>query len=696
MDGRASGASRPEETTPPGSSSAAYRRLLRNAPFRSLVGATVFSALGDWIGVLAIIALTADILGPGRAALFAVSGVMVARVVPSLLLGPVAGVFVDRWDRKRVMIATDLGRGVVMALIPFTNEFLTLVLATLVIEVLSALFAPAKDAVLPTLVHREELVQANQINLLTTYGTLPLGGIMYAGLVALAGALAPEGGLLESRPIALPIWFNAGSFWISALLLTRLTFERPSARRPVDPTLAPGAWEQLKEGFRFVGGHHVIRALIAGVMVAAAAAGVVITTGEFFAKLLNAGPSGYGILVAVVGIGLVGGLLVSAPATARVEPERLFSPAIGIAGIGLATTAAMPNLAAVILPAMAMGFGAGITFIVGYTVLQKRADDRIRGRTFGAFNAGVRLAIFASVIAVPAVIGLLGTEVRTLEVVDGRQTFTYPYVFGGIRITLLAAGLLAVGGALVTHRALHRALAAEQPDLQLGADVVRLGLLHGVMVAFEGGDGTGKSTQIRLLADAVEAAGHDVIVTREPGGTPIGERVRELLLARTSEAMGDRTEALLYAAARAQHVDEVVVPALEKGAVVLCDRFVDSSIVYQGAARGLGEDRVEELNRWATTGLVPSLVVVLDIDPVDGLERAVGSGEADRLEAAGLDFHRTVRAAYHRRAATDPRRYLLLDATRPADELHAAILDRVMGVLAGDGPDVGDGDRVGP
>jgi dTMP kinase len=690
MDGQVQGEHRPALDALPGASSVAYLELLRNGPFRYLTIATFFSALGDWIGVLAIIALTADILGPGRAALFAVSGVMVARVVPSLLLGPVAGVFVDRWDRKRVLIWTDIGRGVVMALIPFTQEILALVLATLVIEVMSAMFAPAKDAVLPTLVRQDQLVQANQINLLTTYGTLPLGGIVYAGLVALAASIAPPESFLAARPIALPIWFNAASFWISAALLSRLHFVRATARRAIDPAMAPGAWDQLKEGFRFVGGHPVIRALIAGVMVAAAAAGVVITTGEFFANLLNAGRSGYGILVAVVGTGLVVGLLVTAPLTTRIQPERLFAPGIGIAGLGLLVTALMPNLLAVIAPAFAMGFGAGITFIIGYTILQTRSDDLIRGRTFGAFNSGVRLAIFGSVVAVPAVIGVIGIEAREIvRLDDGRTVFQYPYAFGGIRLTLMAAGGLALIGAVVTGSALTRALRREQEQLSFAPATTAAPPLHGLMIAFEGGDGSGKSTQIRLLRSAIEDAGHDVVVTREPGGTAIGERVREVLLSRDSDAMSDRTEALLYAAARAQHVDEVIRPSLEKGAIVLCDRFVDSSLVYQGAARGLGVEEVSELNRWATGGLRADLVVLFDLDPTAGLERAADTGPMDRLEAEGIDFHRAVRAAYRTLAAAEPERYLLLDARRSVEELHAAIRERVLADLAARGEAAG-------
>jgi dTMP kinase len=663
------GAVFPTEPGGRGATSAAYRSLSRNRPFRNMALATLSSAMGDWIGFLAIIALTASLLGGSSAALFGVSGIMVARVVPSLLIAPVAGVFADRWDRKRVLIWTDIGRGAVMAMIPFTDEFMTLVFATLLIEVMSSLFAPAKDAVLPSLVDEEELVAANQVNLLTTYGTLPLSAAVYSLLVFLAVTFAPEGSFLADRPVALAIWFNALSFWVSALLLTRLTFPRASARRPDQPFEQQGAWDLLKEGFRFVGGQPVIRALILGVMVAFGAAGAVITTGEFFARLLNAGQPGYGVLVSAVGVGLILGLILADPITRRVRPEQMFAPGIGVAGAALMATAAMPNLLAALPPAAIMGGGAGVSFIVGYTVLQQRADDRIRGRTFGAFNSGVRLAIFGSTIAVPFLIAVVGQERR----VDG----VYPYVFGGIRFTLMGAGALAVVGAVLVGRSLAKALQAET---LVSAEVEDTALVvdTGVFVVFEGGDGTGKSTQIRLLRSAVERVGHLAVVTREPGGTHLGEQVRELLLSRTPEDMDERSEALLYAAARAQHVREVIVPALERGAVVLCDRYVDSSIAYQGAGRGLGEDAVAQLNRWATGALHPDLTVLLDIDPTEGLERAAGQGAPDRLESAGLEFHREVRAAFHRRAALDPDHYLVLDATRPVEELHAQIRSAVL------------------
>jgi dTMP kinase len=678
------GAATPEEQVPGGASPRVYLDLLKNADFRNLGLSSLASTLGDWVGFLAILALTEEILGATRAAAFAVSAVMAARVLPSMLLGPVAGVFVDRWDRKRLMIACDIGRGLVMVLIPFSTDILALLLATLVIEVMSSLFGPAKDAVFPTLVRRDQLVAANQLNLIVTYGTLPLAGIVFAASLGLAGPLSGTIPFLVERPVALPIWLNAASFILSAPLIARIRTGDTARRRSLGAPEGPSAWDELREGFRFIGQHPLIRALILGVMIAFAAAGAVISTGQFFGRILNAGASGFGILVAAVGTGLVVGLVSSAWLSSKLAPERLFAPGIAIAGGALIVTAFMPALRYAIPPAAVMGAGAGIAFIVGYTILQSRADDHIRGRTFGAFNSGVRASIFLSTTAAPFLVGVLGRERREwVEQVDGPDRYLYPYSIGGVRLTLILAGLLALVGAVWSGRAIHRA-AASRPGLDLTpSSGAHLPAAHpGLFVVFEGGDGAGKSTQIELLREAIERTGREVLVTREPGGTPVGEAIREVLLTPDGDPVSDRTEALLYAAARAQHVDEVIQPALATDAVVLCDRYVDSSVVYQGAARGLGEGHVAELNRWATGDLVPDLVVLLDVDPVEGLRRV--GGEPDRLESAGLPFHRTVAAAYRRQADREPERYLVLDATRPVDELQATIRHEVLTRLRND------------
>lgn len=202
----------------------------------------------------------------------------------------------------------------------------------------------------------------------------------------------------------------------------------------------------------------------------------------------------------------------------------------------------------------------------------------------------------------------------------------------------------------------------------------------GRLIAFEGVEGSGKSTQLELLRQALEGRGREVVVTREPGGTPAGERMRAVLLDPGVE-LHPRAEALLFAAARAELVDAVIRPALERGAVVLCDRYLDSSLAYQGDARGLGRGPVEEVNRFATGGLLPDLVVLLDLDPASGLRRR--SGALDRIEAQDLAFHRRVRQAFRDLAAADPGRFAVVDGAAPVAEVAAGVQAAALTLLEG-------------
>jgi dTMP kinase len=204
----------------------------------------------------------------------------------------------------------------------------------------------------------------------------------------------------------------------------------------------------------------------------------------------------------------------------------------------------------------------------------------------------------------------------------------------------------------------------------------------GRLIAFEGVEGAGKSTQLELLRRGLEGRGWEVVVTREPGGTPAGERVRAVVLDPGVE-LHPRAEALLFAAARAELVEEVIRPALERGAVVLCDRYLDSSLAYQGGARGLGVGPVTEVNRFATAGVVPDLVVLLDLDPAAGLARR--AGDRDRIEAQELDFHRRVRSAFRDLAAADPARFRVVDASAPVPEVAARVQAAVLSMLEGSG-----------
>lgn len=203
----------------------------------------------------------------------------------------------------------------------------------------------------------------------------------------------------------------------------------------------------------------------------------------------------------------------------------------------------------------------------------------------------------------------------------------------------------------------------------------------GIFVSFEGGDGSGKTTQIGLLGDWFARLGREVVVTREPGGTTLGAELRRLVL--HGEDMAPRTEALLYAADRAHHVSTLVRPALERGAVVVTDRYLDSSVAYQAGGRELGDDDVENLSLWATGGLLPHVTVLLDLDPAVGVARVPGG--LDRLERAGADFHVRTREAYLARAAAHPERIVVVDASAPVADVHARVVAAVAGRLGLEG-----------
>lgn len=203
----------------------------------------------------------------------------------------------------------------------------------------------------------------------------------------------------------------------------------------------------------------------------------------------------------------------------------------------------------------------------------------------------------------------------------------------------------------------------------------------GRFITFEGPEGAGKTTQITHLTRHLDVAGVPHLLTREPGGTPLGTRVREVVLDPALH-IDPLPEFLLYSASRAQLVQDVIGPALARGEVVVCDRYADSSLAYQGAGRGLDAGLLRSVTRAATGGLTPALTVLLDLDPRLGLERAAARGQPDRLEQADLGFHDRVRAGFLALAAGEPDRFLVLDATRPADDLARTIWDAVRARLA--------------
>jgi dTMP kinase len=248
---------------------------------------------------------------------------------------------------------------------------------------------------------------------------------------------------------------------------------------------------------------------------------------------------------------------------------------------------------------------------------------------------------------------------------------------------MLGGGIIAMLVGLLSYQQMK-----DRPGVSFWSDVVNafkgeLGSItspktDGLFISFEGGEGSGKSTQSKLLAKWVENEGYKVLLTREPGGTDLGKNLRKILLDNLTGEIAPRSEALLYAADRAHHVFSHIRPALERGEIVITDRYFDSSIAYQGAGRVLSSSEVARINRWATESLFPTLTIILDQPAEIGLSRIKN---ADRLESESIDFHNRVRQEYLQLANLDPERYLVINAQKPIIEIHQEITARVSTLL---------------
>jgi dTMP kinase len=430
----------------------------------------------------------------------------------------------------------------------------------------------------------------------------------------------------------------------------------PTSRRRAEKLDFGEAKRDLFEGLKFVRDDKQVRPWIVGIAFTFTAAGGVFSLGIDFSKnVLGAGDRGYAFLIGFLATGMIIGLLSVGMISRRIRLDVLFSASILLLGAGLITLAGLSSLSAAIPVASALGFFGGTAYSTAYALIHEATADEMKGRTFSAAYTVIRIGTLVGLGLFPLIAGLLGDHAITLPF----GTLALP----GSRVTLWVAGVFALGGGLFSMRAIRERSVLE--DAQARAD-------RGLFIVFEGGEGAGKTTQLAAFVKWLEARGEEVVQTREPGGTQIGTRIRELLLDPEAREMDERTEALLYAADRAQHVAEVIRPALEQNKIVVSDRFIDSSLAYQGAARGLGVDRILDISTWATEDLMPDLVFYLRLDPTSGLKR-VGD-ERDRIEVEEDDFHARVGSAYLRLAGRFPRRFAVIDASKPARDVHEEVV----------------------
>jgi dTMP kinase len=651
-----------------GTRSASLRDLVTHGPFARLLAAMSVSSLGDWVGFVAVTSIVSR-LGGGNAAL-AVSGVMIARTLPAFLFGPIAGVLVDRMDRKKLMIIADLARGAMYVSMVLLRDLWMIYLLSFAIECLSLLWGPARDASLPNLVPRRQLANANSLGLVSTYGTLPLGGIVFTILTAMSDWMARRVSFLGSQPESLALVLDAGTFIFSAAMLSRVPIRSAVNRVKVRLDLAR-VWRDTADGIRFLREDSIASAMTGGIVIAFGAVGATLAIGPVFVQYtIGANTSGWGIVVTSFGIGMALGMATSNQIAKVVERDIVFVWGLVAAAGTLFVLAIMPNLALASVVTVWLGAFCGTAWVSGYTLLQENVADEFRGRTFGSLTTLSRMALFLSLTIFPALAQLF--EKITSALIAGGDFYIGGQRFdlSGTRVALWVAGGLVVAAGLNTRRLLRRYRLSRPVPLNLVPKLKRPPAT-GLFIAFEGVEGAGKGTQLSRAEEYLRDQGHDVLVTREPGGTDTGEKIRQVLLDPSTGKLDPRAEALLFAASRAQTVSHVIRPGLAEGKVVISDRYVDSSLAYQGWARGLGEADVLSLNVWATQGLFPDLVILLHVEPERGLLRSTAS--PDRMELEGQDFHAKVSDAYLRIAEEHPERFVVVDAEVGPDEVFAQV-----------------------
>ena len=647
------------------------RSVLAIPAFRKLWNSMVFSSFGDWLGLLATTAMAQELSnGNYSKANFAIAGVFIVRLLPAVILGPIAGVIADRFDRRRLMVFCDIFRFGLYLSIPIVGNYFWLYTATVLVECFTLFWSPAKEATVPNMVPKNKLESANQVSLLAAYGTAPVAAIVFAMLALVSTAISKflPAGYSSTADIAL--YIDAISFLYTAWIVFQLR-EIPKGAAS-KATVNENIGKSLFEGFKFVSGSKVIKGLIFGMLGAFFAAGAVIGLARTFVGDLNAGDAAYGILFGAVFTGLALGISLGPKVFAQFSKRRIFGAALTISSFFLILLALITNLVLAIFITIILGAFAGVSWVSGFTMLGLEVADEVRGRTFAFVQSLIRISLVLVLAISPVIAAAIGRHTFKFE--------NFEVTYNGAAFTMFAAGIIGVTVGIISYRTMR-----DRPTVSLWSDIVAAsrgelggitGASHsGVFISFEGGEGSGKSTQTQLLKTFLEGKGEKVLLSREPGGTPLGKKLRDILLDNQTGNISPRSEALMYAADRAHHVYSLIRPALAAGEIVITDRYLDSSVAYQGAGRILQPSEVARISRWATENLAPNLTIVMDIPAEIGLARLQS---LDRLEAEPLAFHERIRQEFLNIASSDPERYFVVDATQDKEIIHEQIIERVL------------------
>ncbi|MFI6644417.1 dTMP kinase [Streptomyces sp. NPDC050504] len=694
----------------------AVRALLRVPTLRRLWSAQLTGGVGDALGLLVLLLLTLEAavgeatFGTGyRGAALAVAAVFGARAVAGLLfgavlLGPLTALVgpggartdaktgartdaktgsktgatagtktgIRTLDRRWTMIGADGLRLALLVVAPLwitwtpANAPLVLLVTVFVAAAADRVWTVAKDSAAPALLPAPPLEGAavrplpdhlgalRRLSLRTDFLAIPAAAAALLVTTLIAQALGIGVDWFDQHQAALGAYTAAGLFAASVSVLYFIELPdsaTPRPRSPLEGLRRPSTGTGPDKGRT---GSVPLIVLACGAVTGAVAAAAAVSV--LHAADLGGGPATFALLV----LGLVGGTGLGIRTAQKVLPglsrRRLLALAVATTGVALLAAGLVPDTATVLMLALLAGYAAGVAANTGHTLIDQETEEFRQARTTEHLQAVARLALAVGAIGAP----LLAAAIGTPELSVGERVLAH----GGAAFTLMLVGALLLPVAvIVLAKTDDRAgvpLGRDLRDALRGAEPSVAPAATGFFIALEGGDGAGKSTQVEALAEWIRAKGHEVVVTREPGATPVGKRLRSILLDVSSAGLSNRAEALLYAADRAEHVDSVVRPALERGAIVISDRYIDSSVAYQGAGRDLSPTEIARISRWATSGLVPHLTVLLDVSPETARERFTEA--PDRLESEPMEFHQRVRSGFLTLASADPARYLVVDA----------------------------------
>ncbi|WP_250288528.1 dTMP kinase [Streptomyces atroolivaceus] len=683
----------------------AVRALLRVPPLRRLWSAQLVGSIGDSLALLALVLLSlqAAVLegsfGAGyRGAAFAVAAVFGARILSTVLfgavlLGPLTALTAPGGpvDRRWLMIGADAFRLALLVVAPLwidwmPDKALMMILITVFLAGTGErLWSVAKESAAPALLPAPPLEGAavrplpdhldalRRLSLRTNFLAVPAAAAVLV-IASLIGELLGTGfDWFSFHQAALGSYVAAGLFSASVSTLYFLELpatQTPRPRSPLEGLRRPAA--ETGSGKGRTGSIPLVVAAcsaVAGAIAAAAAVSVL------HAADLGGGPATFALLILALTGGTALGIRTAPKVLPALSRRRLLALAVAVTGVALLALGLVPDTATGLLIALLAGYAAGVAANIGHTVVDQETEALRQARTTEHLQAVVRVMVALGAVGGPLLAAAIGRHRL------GSGDFVFAHGGAAFALMLIGALLLPVA-VIVLARADDRAGVPLRRDLRealRGGDPAVAPAANGFFLALEGGDGAGKSTQVEALAEWIRAKGHEVVVTREPGATPVGKRLRSILLDVSSAGLSNRAEALLYAADRAEHVDSVVRPALERGAVVISDRYIDSSVAYQGAGRDLAPTEIARISRWATSGLVPHLTVLLDVDPETARERFTEA--PDRLESEPAEFHTRVRSGFLTLAAADPARYLVVDAGQEPEAITTVVrhrLDRVL------------------